>query len=872
MLTRVMAGPPVVHLGRPTTYRAGGFMEVRERRGEAAFGSYMDAALPWRYAEQNRILSNQELWSVYRLVPDVRSSIDGIVRQVSTWNWDVLPTVDPSDERYELALEVCEAARAFLQKPNTDSETWQDWFGKLVTDLCVFDALCFEHVTTGKGKLAELVALRGGDVSPVVDHKQRLLGYRQQNAVGSSVTFLPEQLTYMNMHPNTTAPGGVPLIETLINEIIALMRQAQHLMKAFDADEIPPGLLYLSGIAGRAAERAVESMRQMKGQDHKLRVLTSANPGEINAKWIEFRHTPKDLALKELVHEVRRVVWRVFGRKPSSQGDTEATPRATAEVQDDAEDSDLIIPILEKVEARMNMVIPLVVGDPELAALVAFEFDRKKKLTPDEELAEGERDQGDFDRACLTVNERREARGLAPVEHGDVPLIKTGTGYRPLGDVVEGKPDPNAPKPPGFGGGAGADATTEDGVTDPKAGTPEGADDVKADDDADEADDEGEVEKGRAWGDAKKRATLVAVYAQGRRARAERHILPAVRAVRFGLLNTHRGCACEPEVSYRGVRSASDLPSDWQPEGRFKGYRTLGLSALGDAIIAYQREVAPLYRQARIEIVAATQAVLGDGRLDSSELAQVATATTNALEGLEKKWAAGTESFYRRAARLGRDAAVDFTGLAHVAEDWRTRAEAYHRQAMGYLTGDGGLLSDIRHQAMALLTGAVRAREDVTHRAIAEGRAAEVEIDVGKLLGALRQIFDSNEHRISNWSGRLVELSNQTLVTGMQQGDGATSEGRAVEWYFEWCDVGDSVTCPTCVREGDAGFRPVAQMRRQPGGDTECRSRCRCVLVFWRKDEVDSGAAVSLANLGRSRFLPARARPLAARRHPSPAR
>lgn len=841
---RVLAGPPVVSISRPTTqYAAAGFhrVETRDRHGSAAFSTYIDGgATPWRYAEGSRMLSNADLWQVYRMCPDVRACVDGITRKISTWDWAVVPKVDPSDERYEMALDVAEEARRFLAAPNHDSETWQEWAGKLVRDILVFDALCSEVVTGGRGKLEELVALRGGDVMPKVDNKQRLLGYRQQNTVGQIIDFEPDQVVYMNLHGNTSAPGGIPLIESLVNEVITLMRQAQNLMRITDADEVPQGLLYLSGIAGRAAERTVASMREMKGHDDKLRVITSANPGDVGVKWVEFKRTPKELDLKELVHEVRRVVWRVFGIKPVTMGDTEATPRATAEVQEDIENSGLIRPFLEVFEQKINTrVLPLVIGDAELAELVAFEFDMSAKLTPEEVKDQATGDASDIDRGVITVNERRKVRGMAPFgAFADIPLVKTGTGYRPLEDVANGVKDPNAAPPP-FGAKPEGDPAGGDDAVDPKAGESDKEDDAPG-----EADPEG---KGRP---------ACVVYTLSGRALhnpvATRHRMPVRNAPRFSALPLHRGCGCESGLDYRGTRGSADLPSDWQPAGRFKGYRALNLSALGDAIIAYQRDVSPLYRQAMIDVLSSARAVLADGVVTTAELAQVTTSVARTMEGLALKWKLTTEGHYRRAARVGRDAAVDFTKSDQVATQWETRADAYHQKAMGYLVGDKGLISDLRYGVLGVLTAAVRMRDAVVARSAED---TDVSLEVASILGAIRQVFESNEHRTSNWSGRLVELANDILSDGMRENDGAvTTSGKdAIRWYFEWADVGDKVTCPTCVREAGLGFRPLSQMTRQPGGDTECRGKCRCVIVFWSEDEVKNGTAVSLANLGRSR-------------------
>jgi len=852
--TRVLSGPPVFYLdagkysqlGRRDSRFAEGreSPEARERKGKASFSVLASGAVPIRYSEQGRLLTNQELWAAYRTCGEVRACVDAIVREVSTWDWCVEAALDPKDPRYERAMGIAADAQTFLKGPNKDGEPWEVLVSKMVRDLMVYDSMAAEHVLDRKGRLVEIVALRGCDVLQDIDQYQRLLGYRQQNAIGGVVYFDPQQILYMNLFPNTTGPGGLPLIESLIYEVMTLLNQSRHLMLAMDSDEVPPGVLVLAGIAGAAADRAVESIKNMKGQDHKLRVLTTNNPGGVSADWVELRHTPKDLDMRDVIKEVRRVVWRVFGVKPVNMGDTEATPRATAEVQVTAQDSGLISPILEQLQALINArTLPMVVGDPALAALIRFKFNLDLKATAKDALDEARKDASDFDRGVITVNERRAARKLAPVEGGDIPLVKSGAGYVRLVDLVAEPEEVEAPEGmDGSEGAEGAEAEGEDteeapegggkktdggGVEDPEAGTSE--DDAPAD------------AKPRARVPLAKRRKPMAKRAQA----LSTFSLPARP---WSLLSVLVGSDHEPTATYQ---QRSDLPSDWQPAGKFKGMRTLDLPALGEQITKYGREVAPLYRRARLEVTAETRATLKDGKISNEELPALLSRINTSLDKLAVDWSDTTQTIYRSAARLGRDAAVHFSGV-QVVQDWQTRGDAYHVRAVNYLIQPKGLVSDIRQQVTEVILGVARAKRavDVDPTAVLEG------VDVALILGTIRRIFDSEEFRISNWSGRLVELANEIFKSGMEESSLAVQPDPAVdagpEWWFEWVAVDDAGTCPTCVSQGGAGFRPISQMTVQPGGGTECRGRCRCVLVYWTADEVKSGKAISLAGAVRS--------------------
>ena len=228
-------------------------------------------------------------------------------------------------------------------------------------------------------------------------------------------------------------------MDTLVNECITVLLASEHAMLALDADEIPPGLLVIGGVAGAAAERARADLQQMRGKDHRVRVVSSPQPNGIKAEWLELRHSVKDVQLLEVVDQMRRAIWRVFGVMPVELGVGDSTPRALAEVQVDVSSSHLIAPILDLLQARINaQVLPLLLGAD--AAECTFAFDRAQPLTPEQRLALARAQDAQVRRGIITVNEARATLGLLPVDGGDTPVMDTNEGPRPLTQVVLGAP------------------------------------------------------------------------------------------------------------------------------------------------------------------------------------------------------------------------------------------------------------------------------------------------------------------------------------------------------------------------------------------------------------------------------------------------
>ena len=200
---------------------------------------------------------------------------------------------------------------------------------------------------------------------------------------------------------------------------------------------------------------------------------------------------------------------------------------------------------------------------------------------------------------------------------------------------------------------------------------------------------------------------------------------------------------------------------------------------------------------------------------------------------------------------------MNFTGQ-QIAEDWEESATQYHDLAMAYLTRSDGLIAALKTR---LITGfsatAFRSKNNSATRAtddlidlVEDGipAAAIVAPTAAEATELVVAAFAANAHRVNNWSGRLVELANLTLRSGVDEGSSVVEGGRvqATEWFVEWVNVGDTRMCPTCERLGAEGFVPLRSLETQPGGATECRARCRCVLVLWTRAEVEGGSAVAL--------------------------
>lgn len=775
------------------------------------------ASLGLRVTDPNRLLSVEQLLLVYMRTPDVRASIDGIARRISTWAWTIEVEMDLDDPEYDEALERATEADRFLRAPNNDGETWQEVITKLVTDLLIYEQGAIEEVydclvkvpvpgakdgtTMGvpspKATLEELVVLNGASIVPQTDEFGRVLGYAQDvfGTIGplsnggrmgdegaTAPRFSREQLVVFRLFPNTTGRTA-PLIETLVNEVVTILRSSEHTMLAMDADEIPPGILVLTGVAGKAAEQAKADLQRLRGRDHKIRVITNPDPRGSGAQWVELRRTPKDLQLLDVMAEVRRTIWRVFGVMPVEMGATDGLPRASAQVQLDVGSSHLVEPILDQLEAKLNArVLPLLVGE-DFAGRLLLRFDREAKLSPQEQQAKASALVSLVREGIITRNEARADLDQAPIDGGDEATISTTTGLTKVASL------------------APAEAVA--------AALPVAPLEVVPEEPA-----PGEVTAG---------PDEAQPFTVGRLTRL---------------------------ATERATVPRDDLPSDWPSASLFKGYRTLALNPLAQVVAEYTRTVEPFYNEAMDETLAIVAREY-DGSMRPEEAQRALHAIDASLSKLEDRWSVATLPLYERGSKIARDSATHHAGVP-VLDDYAVRGRAYGERAMHYLTAPEGLVTELRTQVAAVIGRATgepsRSKVDeVEVRGILSKIVPGV--DEGTLLEAVAAVFTANRARIENWAGRLVEMANEVFKQGMFEGIGSQPAGptSAEEWYVEWVAVGDEAMCTTCTREGAVGFRPASALHSVPGGTTECRARCRCVLVWWTRSEVASGAAISLS-------------------------
>jgi len=322
------------------------------------------------FAERKEaLLSYEELRRIYLQSATVRPAIDSIVRQVTLTPWKIKlkEGVEETDETKDELRKVEE----FFEVPNRNREPLSRIFSKVLTDILVYDAGVIEKVKTVKGRLVEIFARDGSTVFPITDEHGILKGYEQRiriNGVEKKVKFAPDELVYLVLYPQSRSAYGLPIIESIVNEIASLLFSASFISKQFTEDEFPPGYLVLPEVDLESWERIRKEHETAAGATSKWKLKALVNVGR--AEFLELKKPPRDLQLSELREALERIVFRNFGVTPVEMGFADRMPRATAEAQERLGRRKLYYPLISLLEYYLNTEIVA-----ELSPNVKFQFE-----------------------------------------------------------------------------------------------------------------------------------------------------------------------------------------------------------------------------------------------------------------------------------------------------------------------------------------------------------------------------------------------------------------------------------------------------------------------------------------------------------------
>lgn len=287
------------------------------------------------------------LRDIYRKSSAVRPAVDQIGRSVAFAPWKLQPV-----EGYQADDEEIMSVKEFLKNPNRTNESFSQLLYKVLRDLLVLDVAVIEKVRNGEGKVVELFARDAATFTVNTDPTNSYItGFVQKLPIrknGQHIRyetrhFPPQDIVWMVLNPSTDTQYGYPIIETIVNEVAALLFSMKSVARYFTHDEIHPGILVFGRLGRDAFDRAKDWFSSRKGEEGK-RELPIFSDVE-SANYIPFQRPFREMQLAELSAQIERIVFRNFGVTSLEMGMTQDINRATAFSLERLSHSKLITPL-----------------------------------------------------------------------------------------------------------------------------------------------------------------------------------------------------------------------------------------------------------------------------------------------------------------------------------------------------------------------------------------------------------------------------------------------------------------------------------------------------------------------------------------------
>ncbi len=364
-------------------------------------------------------LTSTTLRQVYEKSSLVRYCVESIVNQIISFDIDVEASTGATEER----------AREIIEGYNVAGESFKDTLGQFLRDLLVLDAGVMIKVFSVDGVLRQLVVRDAATFIPVRDERGVLKGYRQQVTVNgkTSITdFKPDEVLYLRLFPKTYGTYGTPLIESMVNEVTALLYAGKSFADALSDNAAKDGILHLGSISEEAYQRAYQSFETAK-EKRAIRVVDNVD----RVEWISIGRSPAELQVTEQVRMVERIVLRVFGFLDPEVGLAPQYKNTSSPIIDTPS---ILIPfILNRLEEILNLQVFNPIGvNIRFKAHLPFSAGDLGLLVKS---------------GVITPNEARDMLKLPPQAGGDnlqimSPLGLVGPGGMPLNQSPEGSGAP----------------------------------------------------------------------------------------------------------------------------------------------------------------------------------------------------------------------------------------------------------------------------------------------------------------------------------------------------------------------------------------------------------------------------------------------
>ena len=228
-----------------------------------------------------------------------------------------------------------ETAEDFLRHPNPQ-DTWSDLIKAGFPDLLRYDAMVWVKTFAAGGWLAELKAYKGTEFWPEIDRDIMHIAYPdmypipdqvgylsrgyiqrwwQRSRTGIYVSFLPEEICYFSMYPQSDDVYGTDYLQFLKYQIQYLIDSTRAAGMTF-ANGVVPSIVWKHPqvmTPKQMMERVNEVKTANKGANNFGSILHTVRDEEVTT----LAHTLHDMEWLEGQQFIGQLVWAMWGFQPS---------------------------------------------------------------------------------------------------------------------------------------------------------------------------------------------------------------------------------------------------------------------------------------------------------------------------------------------------------------------------------------------------------------------------------------------------------------------------------------------------------------------------------------------------------------------------
>lgn len=328
----------------------------------------------------------------------------------------------------------CAMLTEFFERPDKE-HNWDDWLRMITEDQIVLDAATLYPQRTRGGDLYALQPVDGSTIKRLIDDYGRtptgddVPAYQQILKGLPALDYKRGELIYKPRNPRTNRIYGYGVVEQIYTTVmLGLNRQAYQLQ--YYTEGSTPDLI-MSAPPDWTPD-------QVKAFSEYWDSRLKGNAGGKRSTMFVFNgmdvlNTKEGVLTDKFDEWLARVTCYAFGISPTPF--INQVNRATSEQSAESAKEEGIGPHIQWVENLITDIIVTQFGFKDLK----FKFNITPDVAPE---VQDKIDDAQVRRGQLLINEARAAKGLDPLEGGDVALIYTGTGATPLVNSA------NAPMPP----------------------------------------------------------------------------------------------------------------------------------------------------------------------------------------------------------------------------------------------------------------------------------------------------------------------------------------------------------------------------------------------------------------------------------------